>query len=210
LTHLRAAAYAGSMPNWVGDVLKFVASGGGLFMILLKPKLTIQTDKPYCRQLVYADGFPVAILRLYVENIGFKSTEARAWIESIEVNGKKLDPIRSPLNQWMDSNADHVKLGRGQFDYINFCQVHANNPNILFIRSVRGSVGYNIARHGLYRFTISVSGAELNTACEMGVEVRHDGTLEGLRFVSADQKTYQLNYNDIALHTYLAKTKRRR
>jgi len=198
------------MPNWVADALKFIGSGGGLFMIPFKPRLTIQTDKPYCRQLVSAGGFPVTILRLYVENIGYQSTEVRAWIERVEYNGKTVDPIRSQLNQWMDSNAEHVKLGRRQTQYINFCQVHADNPHILRIRSIRGSVGYNIGAPGLYRFIVSVSGMGLNTACELSVEVHHDGTLEGLRIVSADQKTYHWNYNDIKLRTYLPTPRHRR
>lgn len=168
-------------------------------MFLIRPKLVIRTDKPRCRENVALrgrEGVRVMVLRLFIENRGLRQTETTAFVEQISLNDKVVESERSLLNSWADSNTDREGLGHKRGKYINLCQVVEEFPSNLLIYTIKGGVGYNLHKPGLYWFTVSAQGKGLHSGYRMNVEIQHDGTLQGLDFRSVDGRTKELRIGE--------------
>lgn len=178
-------------------------------MFTLRPKLRLSIDAPRCRENVFnaATGTPIMVLRLYARNLGIRSTDATCWIEHTYLDGHTMDGERSQLHTWADTNLPIQTLTRGKPAYINLCWVEAENPTILVIRSIKGERGYNIRSSGTCTLTVSIEGRELHTGEEINVNILHDGSLDGLRFVSIDSQSRQLNWNALRLRLALSRSK---
>jgi hypothetical protein len=170
--------------------------------ILVRPRLQIDLHRPRCREIVELRGRPgvnVAVLRLWVENMGWRQTETTAFIEVVRLNDTVVEPERSLLNSWADRGSDHEILGHQKGKYVNLCQVVQECPDVLWFYTVKGAAGYNFTRPGLYRITVSAHGKGLHTGDRLNVEIRHDGTMKGLDFLSADGHAKQLRIGDFLL-----------
>jgi hypothetical protein len=178
-------------------------------MFPFRPRLQLRTNAPRCREMVAnaVTGTPIMILRLYAENLGLRSTDATCWIEHTYLDGHTIDGDRSQLNSWADTNQPIQTLTKDKHAYINLCQVQAENPTILFIRSIKGERGYNIPSPGSCTLTVSIEGRELHTRHEINVNISHEGSLDGLRFVSIDSQTRQLNWNALRLRSSLSRSR---
>jgi hypothetical protein len=175
---------------------------GGIAMFLIRPKLTIKIDKARCRELVAIrdTSIPVMVLRLFVENLGWRQVEAVAFVEEIYLNNKIVEPERSLLNKWADTETDREILGHRHHKYINLCMVREDNPSVLFIRTAKGDAGYHFDKPGLYMFTVSVGGRGLHSGQRATVEVLHDKTVQGLKFLSIDGRTDEFKLGEFVFN----------
>jgi hypothetical protein len=172
---------------------------GGTLMFLIRPKLVIRTDKPRCRENVALrgrQGVRVMVLRLYIENRGLRQTETTSFVDQVSLNDKVVESERSLLNRWADSNTEREGLGHKRGKYINLCHVVEECPSNLLVYTIKGGVGYNFHKPGLYRFIVSAQGKGLHSGYRVNVEIRHDGSLQGLDFLAVDGRTSEFKIGE--------------
>lgn len=169
-------------------------------MIVLRPKLIMDTTGPFCRKDDVFDGDdPITILRIHVRNLGYRATEVTAYVEKVWRNEVLVESKRSPLISWMDLAVEKVTLRHLEDEYIDLCLVPGHSPNILRVRTKRGSAGFNFSSPGIYRFLVSVQGEGFHSGYQMEVEVSHTGSRKDLRIISTGRHVSQLRAGGVIL-----------